>query len=91
MTRSMSQAYYRVDILDMAAQKLLLEEFLVKQSNINTRDNQGRNTLYWAIYHKSRHNARLLLKYGSSLKVASKWQRSVIKLVKEVHHVIRRV
>ena len=70
MTRSMNQTYYRVDILDMAAQKLLLEEFLVKQSNINTRDSQGRNALYWAIYHKSRHNVQLLIKYNSSLRVA---------------------
>ena len=69
MTRSMNQTYYQVDILDMAAQKLLLEEFLLKQSDTNTRDSQGRNALYWAIYHKSRHNVRLLLKYGSSLKV----------------------
>ncbi len=70
MTKAMGSNYNDIHFLEMAKHRLMLEEFLVKKSNINVRDEEGRNSLYWAIKHRSRHNVSLLLKYGVDLMVA---------------------
>lgn len=69
MTQSMNHYYHQSHILEMAEQKLMLEEFLVQKSNVYSRDLNGRNALYWAIKHRSQHNVKLLVKYSISLMV----------------------
>jgi len=61
--------YHDLNLIEMAKHRLMLEEFLVKRSNLSVRDNEGRNALYWAIKYRSKHNVALLLKYDISLMV----------------------
>ncbi|CAA6827531.1 MAG: Unknown protein [uncultured Sulfurovum sp.] len=49
----------------------MLEEFLVKKSNILVRDEEGKNALYWAIKYRNRHNVKILLKYNINLMVTN--------------------
>lgn len=55
--------------LEMAQERLMLEEFLVANVNIDARDAYGRNALFWAIKTSHKHNTDLLLSYGVSLMV----------------------
>lgn len=61
--------YHNLHLIEMAKHHLMLEEFMVKRSNLNVRDNEGRNALYWAIKYRSQHNVTLLLKHNISLMV----------------------
>ena len=61
--------YHDLNLIEMTKHRLMLEEFLVKRSNLNVRDSEGRNALYWAIKYRSKHNVALLLKYDISLMV----------------------
>ena len=56
-------------LLDIAESRLMLEKSLVKKSDINIRDRQGRNALYWAIKTSHKYNIEILLKYNISLMV----------------------
>ena len=71
MTKVMRTNYHDIHLLEMVKHKLMLEKFLVKKSNLSIRDKEGRNSLYWAIKHRSRHNISLLLKYGVDLMVSN--------------------
>ena len=71
MTEPMKRNYHSTHLLDMCEHKLLLEEFLVKKSDINIRDNEGKNALYWAIKNQSIRNTSILLKYKIDLMVSS--------------------
>ena len=65
----MNNDYHDLRLLEMAEHKLMLEEFLVKKANLQVRDKENKNTLYWAIKNRSRHNTMLLLKYKIDLMV----------------------
>lgn len=41
-------------------------------AEVNRRDEEGRNALYWAVRHRHTHNAKLLIEFESSLMVAPK-------------------
>lgn len=69
MTKPMNNYYHQSHILEMVKEKLMLEKFLVQTSDIHSRDEQGRNALYWAIKHRSKHNVKLLVKHSISLTV----------------------
>lgn len=69
MTQSMNHYYHQSHILEMVKEKLMLEEFLLQTFNVYSRDLNGRNALYWAIKHRSKHNVKLLIKYSISLMV----------------------
>lgn len=69
MTKAMNNDYHDLRLLEMAEHRLMLEEFLVKKANLQVRDKESRNTLYWAIKNRSRHNTTLLLKYKIDLMV----------------------
>ncbi len=71
MTKAIGSNYNNIHFLEMAKHRLMLEEFLVKKSNLNVRDNEGRNALYWAIKNRHKHNVSLLMKYGIDLVVAN--------------------
>lgn len=70
MTKIMEQNYQELNLIEMAKHRLMLEEFLVKKANLDIRDNNYRNALYWSIKFRHRHNTDLLLKYQISLMVS---------------------
>ena len=70
MTIPMRSDYHSLHLLELVEQRQVLEEHLVVQSNLNIRDNEGRNALYWAIENHSKKNLLLLLSYEISLNVA---------------------
>ncbi len=56
-------------VLDTVKKKILLEPQLLINVDINERDKDGSNALFWAINNKNIHNARLLVNYGIDLVV----------------------
>lgn len=71
MTKVIVPTYHDHRVLEMAKDRLMLEEFLVRESNISVRDEAHRNALYWAIKYRHRHNVQILLKYNVSLMVTN--------------------
>lgn len=71
MTKIIVPSYHDHRMLEMAKERLMLEEFLVKESNIAVRDEKHQNALYWAIKHRHKHNVKILLKYNISLMVTN--------------------
>ncbi len=69
MTKAMKNRYHDLHLIEMAKHRLMLEDFLVKRVNLDVRDKEGQNTLYWAIKNRSQHNVQLLLKYEIDLMV----------------------
>lgn len=61
--------YQDMRVLEMAQERLMLEEFLVKKTNLKVRNLSGENALYWAIYYRNPHNVKILLKYNIDLMV----------------------
>ncbi|CAA6807616.1 MAG: Unknown protein [uncultured Sulfurovum sp.] len=57
------------NFLEMAKERLMLEEFLVENVDINARDTDGQNALFWAIRTSHKHNIDLLLSHNISLMV----------------------
>ena len=53
--------------LEMAKERLMLESVLVENVDINTRDTDGQNALFWAIRTSHKHNIDLLLAHDISL------------------------
>jgi len=71
MTHRILPTYHDHRVLEMAKERLMLEDFLVKESNLSVRDEYTRNALYWSIKHRHRHNVKILLKYDISLMVTN--------------------
>ena len=69
MEKFMKNSMEYTQLLDMAENRLMLEKSLVKKSNIDNRDREGRNALYWAIKTSHKHNIEVLLKENISLMV----------------------
>lgn len=59
------------NLIEMVKDKLLLERITLNGIDVNPRDTDGKNALYWAIKNRSTHNANLLIAFGSSLIVYS--------------------
>ncbi len=70
MTQSLQRNYHNHHLLEMAKERLMLEEFLIRNSNLDVRDEEDRNILYWTIKNRSRHNTAILLKYNIDLMVS---------------------
>jgi len=68
MTAPMN-TYIQNNLIDMVKEKLLLERITLNGVDVNKRDNEGKNALYWAIKKRSTHNANLLISFGSSFMV----------------------
>jgi len=64
--KSVVQSQY---FLDMVQERLMIEVFLLDDVDINIRDYEGRNALFWAIRTSHKHNIDLLLKHKISLMV----------------------
>lgn len=62
--------HMQIHLIEMVKEKLLLERIVLNYVDVNPRDREGRNALYWAIKNNSIHNANLLIVFGSSLVVA---------------------
>ena len=71
MTQRILPTYHDHRVLEMAKDRLMLEEFLVRESNLSVRDEYDRNALYWSIKHRHQHNVKMLLKYNISLMVTN--------------------
>jgi len=64
--------YQDIRVLEMVQERLMLEEFLVKKTNLKVRNALGENALYWAIHYRNHHNVKILLKYNIDLMVTPK-------------------
>lgn len=69
MTEPMRNDYHSLHLLEMVEHKLLIDDFLVKKSNVDVRDKEGRNSLFWAIKNRSPRNVSILVKHNISLMV----------------------
>lgn len=63
------QRYLPFKIVDIVKERSLLEHHMLIGVDVNSRDEGGRNALYWAIKHNNIHNAKLLIEHEISLKV----------------------
>ena len=72
MTLPMNNDYHSFHLLELVEQRQPLDENLISKSNVNIRDAQGQNALYWAIKNHSKRNVAMLLKHKISLTVAHK-------------------
>lgn len=61
--------HMQTNLMEMVKDKLLLERITLNGVDVNIRDDEGYNPLYWAIKKRSTHNANLLMSFGSSLMV----------------------
>ena len=64
--------YQDIRVLEMAEERLMLEEFLIKKIDLTVRNASGENALYWAIHYRNHHNVKILLKYNIDLMVTPK-------------------
>ncbi len=69
MKKSTTATYHDMRVLEMAQDRLMLEEFLVKKTDLSVRNQLGENALYWAIKYRNHHNVKILLKYNISIMV----------------------
>ncbi|MFT7823839.1 MAG: ankyrin repeat domain-containing protein [Sulfurimonas sp.] len=65
--------------------RTLLSHHSLIGANVNRRDEEGRNALYWAIKNRSTHNAKLLIEFESSLMVSPKLH-ALFHAIEEDHY-----
>lgn len=71
MTEPMRNNYHSSHLLEMVGKRLLVEDFLIEKSDINVRDENGKNALYYAIENQSMRNIKKLIKHEISLMVTT--------------------
>ncbi len=72
MTEAMNSNYHSFHMIELVKERQRLDGFLVNKSNINYRDNEHKNALYWAIKNRSIYNISLLIEHKISLMVTPK-------------------
>ncbi len=72
MTEAMNNNYHSFHMIELVKQRQKLDALLVNKSNINHRDDEHKNSLYWAIKNRSTYNMNILIKQGISLMVMPK-------------------
>lgn len=77
--------HIQTNLIEMVKDKLLLERITLNGVNVNIKDTEGRNPLYWAIKRRSTHNANLLVSFGSSLMV-SQYTHAIFHAIECGHH-----
>jgi len=77
--------YLPYKIIEIIKGKSLLEHRMLIGVDINNRDTQGRNALYWAINHHNIHNVKLLIEHEISLKVTPQ-QHAIFYAIEEDHY-----
>jgi len=75
------------NLIEMVKEKLLLERITLNRVDVNIRDEDSKNALYWAIKKRSTHNANLLITFGSSLKVG-KQKHALFHAIECEHHAV---
>ena len=73
------------NLIEMVKEKLLLERITLNGIDVNIRDDEAQNALFWAIQKRSTHNANLLMSFGSSL-VVSKNKHALFHAIESNHH-----
>ncbi len=73
------------NLIEMVKDKLLLERITLNGVDVNRRNAEGQNALYWAIKKRSTHNANLLISFGSSLMV-SNTEHALFHAIAHGHH-----
>ena len=68
-SKSHKSSVQNQSFVDTAQESLMLETFLFEDRDMNVRDSEERNALYWAIKTSHKPNIDLLLKHGVSLMV----------------------
>jgi len=77
--------HIQVNLIEMVKEKLLLERITLNGVDVNHRDSEGKNALYWAIQRRSTYNANLLVSFGSSLMVTEK-KHALFHAIECEHH-----
>lgn len=77
--------HIQTHLIEMVKEKLLLERITLNGVDVNIRDNDGKNALYWAIKRRSTHNANLLVTFGSNL-VVSKQKHALFHAIECKNH-----
>jgi len=72
MTRPMDINYHSSHMIELVKHRQRLDELLIEKSDINYRDENSRNALYWAIKNRSIYNISLLIEHKISLMVTPK-------------------
>ena len=75
------------NLIEMVKDKLLLERITLNGVDVNRRDSEGKNALFWAIKKRTTHNANLLISFGSELMVAD-GQHALFHALESGHHEI---
>lgn len=84
MTISISK-YLSHHLIDTVKEKLPLERISLNGIDVNMKDEEKKNALYWAIQTKSTHNAKLLISFGSALMVSPS-QHAMFHAIEHNHH-----
>jgi len=69
MTEPMRNSYHSSHLLEMVEHRMPIDITLLKKSDVNIRDYQGKNALYWAIKNQSSRNVSILIEHNISLMV----------------------
>ncbi len=69
MTKPMNISYYSSYMIELVKHKQRINNSLIKKVDINYRDKNKRNALYWAIKNRSRYNMSLLIEHKIELMV----------------------
>ena len=69
MTEPMKNSYHSSHLLEAVEHRIPIDKILVKKSNLNFRDHQGKNAFYWAIKNQSIRNVSILIEHNVSLMV----------------------
>ena len=79
--------HIQTNLIEMVKEKLLLERITLNGIDVNCKDDEGRNALYWAIARRSTYNANLLVSFGSTLMVTEK-KHALFHAIESEHHEI---
>ena len=73
------------NVMQEVQEKTLLSDSSLIGANVNFRDKEGKNALYWAIKNRSLHNAKLLIEFEISLMVTPKLH-ALFHAIEEDHY-----
>lgn len=77
--------HIQTNLIEMVKEKLLLERITLNGIDVNHRDADKHNALYWAIKKRSTHNANLLVSFGASLRVSEE-KHALFHAIECEHH-----
>ncbi|UFH58303.1 ankyrin repeat domain-containing protein [Sulfurovum mangrovi] len=78
---------HRFNVTEEVKEKRDLSYQVLIGEEVNLRDKEGRNALYWAVQNRHTHNAKLLIEFESSLMVAPKLH-ALFHAIEEGHYAL---